>query len=172
MTRPLPVKIRSRSRPGQLPQLAGPNLPAGGDFRCLHCQGYVSSDPLLSRVRNRNHCPYCLWSRHLDLYAAGDRLSVCRAPMKPLGLALKRSRNRYARQQDGELMLIHHCRECGKLSLNRIAADDDAGRLLAVFADSLALPEGWLEGSEIQALGARERPLVYARLRGGGWGES
>ena len=44
-----------------------------GDFVCAHCHALVSSAHWLSGGNNRNHCPYCLWSYHLDLYAAGDR---------------------------------------------------------------------------------------------------
>jgi hypothetical protein len=110
-----------------------------GDFRCTHCGHIVSSAHLLSGVNNRNHCPYCLWSRHLDLYSAGDRLSACKAPMQPLALTAKRSRNKYGRGR-GELMLVHLCTDCGDISLNRIAADDDASTLLEVFQASLALP--------------------------------
>lgn len=110
-----------------------------GDFRCAHCGHIVSSAHLLSGVNNRNHCPYCLWSRHLDLYSAGDRLSACKAPMQPLALTAKRSRNKYGRGR-GELMLVHLCTDCGDVSLNRIAADDDADTLLEVFEASLALP--------------------------------
>jgi hypothetical protein len=86
----------------------------------------VSSAHLLSGVNNRNHCSYCLWSCHLDLFAAGDRLSACKAPMKPIGLTMKKSRNKYQRERRGELMLIHECVECRTLSINRIAADDDS----------------------------------------------
>ena len=56
------------------------------DFRCQHCGAYVSASRVLSGVSNRNHCPYCLWSRHLDLFEAGDRLAACKAPMRPVGL--------------------------------------------------------------------------------------
>ena len=108
-----------------------------GDFRCAHCRAIVSSAPLLSGVNNRNHCPYCLWSCHLDLYAAGDRLCACKAPMKPVGLNMKKSRNKYQREARGELMLIHECVECKVLSINRIAADDDLATILAVFEESL-----------------------------------
>jgi hypothetical protein len=99
----------------------------------------VSNAHLLSGVNNRNHCPYCLWSSHLDLFAAGDRLSACKAPMKPIGLTLKKSRNKYQREPHGELMLIHECVECKTLSINRIAADDDSATILAIFQESLAL---------------------------------
>jgi hypothetical protein len=108
-----------------------------GDFRCAHCHAIVSSTHLVSGVNNRNHCPYCLWSCHLDLYAAGDRLSACKAPMKPVGLTMKMGRNKYQRAARGELMLIHQCTECGTLSINRVAADDDSETILAVFQDSL-----------------------------------
>ena len=114
-----------------------------GDFRCAHCQGIVSSTHILSGVNNRNHCPYCLWSCHLDLFAAGDRLSACKAPMKPIGLTMKKGRNKYQHMADhmprGELMLIHECVECNVLSINRIAADDDSAALMTVFQDSLLL---------------------------------
>ena len=114
-------------------------LYTGGDFKCVHCQHVVSSAHLLSGVNNRNHCPYCLWSRHLDLYTAGDRLSACKAPMQPLALTTKQRKNKYG-QGRGELMLVHQCSDCGVVSLNRIAADDDAHTLLGIFNASLALP--------------------------------
>lgn len=110
-----------------------------GDFKCAHCGHIVSSAHWLSGVNNRNHCPYCLWSRHLDLYAAGDRLSACKAPMRPVALTCKRSRNKYASGR-GELMLIHHCMDCDDVSINRIAADDDANTILDVFKTSYTLP--------------------------------
>jgi hypothetical protein len=108
-----------------------------GDFKCAHCHVIVSSAHVLSGVNNRNHCPYCLWSCHLDLYAAGDRLSACKAPMKPVGLTMKAGRNKYQRNARGELMLIHQCTECKGLSINRIAADDDSETVLTVFQESL-----------------------------------
>jgi len=107
------------------------------DFKCAHCHGIVSSAHLLSGVNNRNHCPYCLWSCHLDLYAAGDRLSACKAPMRPVGLTMKRGRNKYRGDAHGELMLIHQCTECKTLGINRIAADDDSETIIAVFQESL-----------------------------------
>jgi hypothetical protein len=110
-----------------------------GDFKCAHCHVIVSSAHLLSGVNNRNHCPYCLWSCHLDLYAAGDRLSACKAPMRPIGLTTKTGRNKYQRDAHGELMLVHQCSGCQTLSINRIAADDDSETIRAVFQESLML---------------------------------
>ncbi len=114
-------------------------LASFGDFRCAHCHVMISSAHLLSGVNNRNHCPYCLWSCHLDLFAAGDRLSACKAPMKPIGLTVKPGRNKYRREGRGELMLIHECSACRTLSINRIAADDDPETVMAVFQESFTL---------------------------------
>ena len=108
-----------------------------GDFKCRHCHAHVSSAHFLSGVNNRNHCPYCLWSCHLDLYAAGDRLSACKGQMKPIGLTFKLGRNKYRRESGGELMLIHQCTDCGTLSINRIAADDDPSTIMAIFQESI-----------------------------------
>ena len=103
------------------------------EFRCLQCEALVSVDPLLSGVNNRNHCPYCLWSRHLDLQSPGDRLSACKAGMQPVGLSRKPGHNKYAPGGGGELLLVHLCVACGRVSLNRLAADDDLETLQAVF---------------------------------------
>ena len=112
-------------------------LSSFGDFKCMHCGAGVSSAHLLSGVNHRNHCPYCLWSCHLDLFASGDRLSACKGAMKPVGLTVKKSKNKYRAEAQGELMLIHQCVACAALSMNRIAADDDAELVLTVFQESL-----------------------------------
>lgn len=130
--------------------------PTFGDFRCAHCGGWVSSLSLLSGVQNRNHCPYCLWSCHLDLFAAGDRLSACKAPMRPIGLTLKRNRNKYQTGPGGEMMLIHECEDCRALSINRIAADDDLETIQSVFQASLR------GGPSLQALMASQGILLLA----------
>ena len=110
-----------------------------GDFECGHCRLHVSAEPRRSGVHNRNHCPYCLWSKHVDLRAAGDRLCACKGPMRPVGLALKRRHKKYAPAgAAGELMLVHQCAVCGAVSLNRVAADDSSQRLWEVFETSLA----------------------------------
>jgi len=123
-----------------------------GDFRCGHCHNLVSAAHMLSGVNNRNHCPYCLWSCHLDLFTAGDRLSACKGQMKPIGLTMKKSRNKYRLESRGELMLIHECSECGTLSINRIAADDDPDSVMEIFYASLALADQTRGACEMQGI--------------------
>ncbi len=140
-----------------------------GDFRCAHCHAIVSCAHVLSGVNNRNHCPYCLWSCHLDLYVAGDRLSACKVPMKPIGLTMKRGRNKYQREARGELMLIHECVECRTLSINRIAADDDSETVFSVFHESFTWSQelkALFMQHGIVPLNAADREIVYSQLYG------
>ena len=139
-------------------------------FLCKHCNMYVSSAAFLSGVQNRNHCPYCLWSRHMDLYAAGDRLSACKSPMKPIGLTTKATNKKYGTGR-GELMLIHLCTDCESLSINRIAADDDTQTIFAIFTSAMSLDvlvQRRLQVEDIRLLGEAEREMVRAQLFGQG----
>ena len=154
---------KSRSRYGK----PGMNSIEAG-FKCTHCHGFVTTQPGLSGVGNRNHCPLCLWSRHLDLYKPGDRLSACKAPMQPIGLTIKATRKKYGPGR-GELMLIHLCRECEKLSINRIAADDDPQTAFSIFEGSFRLDAGAharLQACGVRALEAADRDTVHIQLFG------
>lgn len=97
----------------------------------------LNSDPLLSGVNNRNHCPYCLATKHVDLFRAGDRLNACKGRMQAVGLAWKPSQNKYG-SQFGELMIIHLCKECGSVSFNRVAADNSE-KLINLFAQTVTM---------------------------------
>ncbi len=113
-------------------------------FNCVVCHSPVSSDPILSGVNNRNHCPYCLSSRHVDLLKAGDRMNACKAPMHAIGLAWKKSKNKYGSKR-GELMIVHQCNECNGISINRIASDDDLDKLIDLFNKTITMDFTTLE---------------------------
>jgi hypothetical protein len=139
------------------------------DFTCKHCGRFVSARSIVSGVVNRNHCPYCLHSRHVDLFEAGDRLCACKAEMAPVGLTLKRSRDKYARGYSGEMMIVHRCIDCGALSINRIAADDDAIRIMGMLDQSSSQQDKLAElcaFQEIDLLNNMEISLVKAQLYG------
>jgi hypothetical protein len=143
--------------------------PKDGNFRCLHCRSYVVQTPALSGVKNRNHCPYCLWSKHIDLHQSGDRLAACKRQMRPVGLAMKKSRKKYGDTARGELMLIHQCEECGKLSINRIAADDIAERIYEILDGASGLSvdtHHQLKQNGIQPLELEDAAVVKNRLFG------
>ena len=137
-------------------------------FHCQHCGALVNTDPLISGVNNRNHCPYCLHSRHLDLYESGDRLCACKGTMRPIGVTTKQSRNKYAKQA-GEIMLVHECMECGSYSINRIAADDISEGIFECYRLSFLLDAAIVEKLNAQGitlLGGKDRHLVEMRLFG------
>jgi hypothetical protein len=84
------------------------------EFRCRRCGLFVG--PTLGGGKHRNHCPYCLHSRHVDGSVPGDRSSDCGGLMAPIG-AFTRPK--------GEHAIVHRCLTCGFERYNRIAADDD-----------------------------------------------
>ena len=59
----------------------------------------------------RNHCPRCLYSRHVDV-RPGDRASACGGLMVPIGI-------RHAGKKGWQL--VHRCENCGATSANRVA---------------------------------------------------
>lgn len=138
-------------------------------FRCLNCSLEVTAEHELSGVNNRNHCPNCLWSKHVDLIKAGDRKCTCCAGMRPIGLTVKKVAKKYGNSSRGELMIIHQCSRCGRISINRIAADDSAGALLQLYQNSQRMDEALLrrlEEMDIQALTAGDLTTVYSQLFG------
>jgi len=82
---------------------------------------------------------------------------------------MKKGRNKYRLGSRGELMLIHECTECGSLSINRIAADDDSESILEVFNSSLQNSYQLCARSEaagILILNAEDDELVRRQLFG------
>lgn len=88
-------------------------------FKCRDCRAFVG--PTISGGRHRNHCPLCLYSRHVDAKRPGDRASTCGALMAPIGTF---------HRPKGEQVVLHRCLGCGQERHNRIAADDNPVRLL------------------------------------------
>ena len=89
-------------------------------FKCRHCRRFIG--PLLYGGHHRNHCPFCLYSRHVD-NTIGDRLSECGSRMQPIGCF---------QRPNGEYVLVHRCLGCELERFNRIAADDDFELVLSL----------------------------------------
>ncbi len=140
-----------------------------GGFRCCNCGQWVPFSEFIG-TKHRNHCPFCLWSKHADLKKPGDRKAECQAGMKPVGLIFKHEGvDKYGRLRRGELMLIHECVNCGKIAINRIAGDDTTKVILRVFKESQGLPlekRSRLEHSGIEVLSNERREEVLAQLFG------
>ncbi|RMI42348.1 RNHCP domain-containing protein [Streptomyces triticirhizae] len=94
-------------------------------FTCEHCG--VSVVPL-TNGSYRNHCPACLWSKHVDL-TPGDRAATCHGLMRPQRVEHRRRKG---------LAIMHRCVACGLVRANRIADDlrqgDDVAAVAALMA--------------------------------------
>jgi hypothetical protein len=103
-------------------------------FRCRHCGLDVSIHAVGTAYRN--HCPNCLWSRHLDDDSPGDRAADCGSLMEPIAISVR---------GDGEWVLVHRCTGCDVLHLNRSAGDDNPLLLLRLAVKPLVQPPFPLE---------------------------
>jgi hypothetical protein len=133
-----------------------------GGFKCSHCKQWVSINGYMGTA-NRNHCPLCLWSKHVD-EQKGDREATCLGGMRPIGLTFKHE----GRERQGELMLVHECAGCQKLSINRIARDDTNDGILAIYNASYADHQlsGTLEQQGVYLLGVDDEREVSVQLFG------
>ncbi len=85
------------------------------EFICENCGKKVKK----AKGTVRNHCPYCLYSKHVDI-APGDRAETCRGLQKPICYFTKH----------GKIILRHKCLKCGKESVNKVAKDDNVDKIL------------------------------------------
>jgi ribosome biogenesis GTPase len=129
----------SRARYGSYLRLAQEFLPEdddeedpagyeGGAFTCRNCGAAIPSAG--AGTQHRNHCSICLHSVHVD-HVPGDRAGCCGGVMEPVAVWVRKG---------GEWAVIHRCRDCGHLSSNRIAADDNGALLLSLAVRPLSQP--------------------------------
>ncbi len=83
------------------------------EFQCDNCWFIISKHPEWSA---RNHCPSCLYSKHMDKDFPWDRASTCFWLMEPIWIDNKKNK---------WWMIKHKCTKCGKEILNKIAPDDN-----------------------------------------------
>lgn len=97
-------------------------------FFCANCGKEIHPDGAGSN--HRNHCPYCLYSLHVD-EEPGDRKASCHGKMEPIAVVSR---------EDGDWSILHRCKRCGKLNLNRALADDNPILLMQLAVKPLASP--------------------------------
>lgn len=86
------------------------------DFVCAHCGAAVTGSGYT------NHCPKCLWSRHVDI-DPGDRAALCGGMMKPVALEGATGAGYF---------LVHRCEKCGFVRRNAVSEDDDRDAVIAL----------------------------------------
>jgi hypothetical protein len=78
------------------------------DFKCEKCGYEVSGSGYT------NHCPNCLWSKHVDVFP-GDREESCEGLMRPARVEKK----------DGEYVIVHKCEVCREERRNKMSPKDN-----------------------------------------------
>ncbi|UCB43299.1 MAG: RNHCP domain-containing protein [Dehalococcoidales bacterium] len=94
------------------------------EFICENCGREVLP---LSNGSYRNHCPFCLFSKHVDV-VPGDRLNECSGLMRPMGLRYKSGKG---------FQITHRCLRCGEERVNRLTENsiqpDDIEEIIKLF---------------------------------------
>ena len=85
------------------------------DFVCEHCDIHVQG------TGYTNHCPKCLWSKHVDA-SPGDRAAACGGAMRPLRVEGTTPNYR----------IVHECERCHIRRINAADARDSIEALLAI----------------------------------------
>lgn len=80
-------------------------------FTCEYCHKEILP---LKEGGCRNHCPFCLSSKHVDIMP-GDRANSCHGQLKAIG---------YEPNPKKGLVLIFKCGKCSAITRNKSAADD------------------------------------------------
>jgi len=87
------------------------------NFICMNCKTFVEGDGYT------NHCPECLWSKHVDINP-GDRLSDCCGMMKPIKIVNK-----------GDVFsVIQKCEKCGHERKNKLVKGDSFKTVCEIFS--------------------------------------
>ena len=122
-------------------------------FVCENCKEKVFYKAL--GTHHRNHCPNCLWSKHVD-DKPGDRIRSCNGPMKPIAISFKdEGVDKYGRIIQGEIVIIHRCQECAKETKNRLAGDDDPQKVIEL-CDKSNLTQEEKKEVETQLFGKKD----------------
>ena len=86
------------------------------EFICENCGKKV---PKLG-YSCRNHCPYCLHSKHVDINP-GDRAEICRGDLEPIEIEINNKKG---------YVIIFKCKKCGAIRKNKAAEDDNMEEII------------------------------------------
>lgn len=87
------------------------------DFVCENCGKKVKGNGFT------NHCPHCLWSKHVDVNP-GDRASSCQGLMTPFRIEKG--------DKDGEFIIVHKCVKCGYEKRNKTSENDNFEEIIKI----------------------------------------
>ena len=85
------------------------------NFICENCNKEVKK----LNYTARDHCPYCLYSKHLDINP-GDRENKCHGLLEPI--EIEKFKDTYK--------IIYKCKKCHQIHKNIMAKDDDMNEII------------------------------------------
>jgi len=85
------------------------------DFKCDNCGAEVDGNGYT------NHCPNCLWSKHVDINP-GDRASGCCGMMEPVEVITR----------GDKYTLVHRCRKCLEVKNNKSSPQDSTKAIIGI----------------------------------------
>lgn len=91
------------------------------EFICENCLSKVK--PL--EYTARNHCPNCLFSKHVD-NNPGDRDSNCLGLLKPISVE---------KSKKSDFKIIFECQKCKSIRKNIMAKDDNIDLIIKISAN-------------------------------------
>ncbi len=86
------------------------------DFECENCGHKTKGDGYT------DHCPKCLWGKHVDEKIPGDRLSKCRGLMEPTKTEFQIS--------NFQFLIKYKCMKCRHEFLVRSGDNDNKEKLM------------------------------------------
>ena len=75
----------------------------------------------------RDHCPYCLSSKHVDINP-GDRRAECCGVLVPVGIE---------NAKKGNYKIVYKSSKCGEIKRNIMAHDDNMDLVIKIMANPL-----------------------------------
>lgn len=85
------------------------------NFTCEHCGREIKG------TGYTNHCPFCLWSKHVDINP-GDRAASCGGMMEPIAVE----------EKGGEYAIVYKCQKCGHKKKNKATRDDNFDEIIRI----------------------------------------
>lgn len=92
------------------------------EFICEYCNKKVEK----LNYTARDHCPYCLYSKHLDINP-GDRSNTCHGLLEPI--EIEKFKNTYK--------IIYKCTKCGEKHKNIMANDDNFSKIIELSSKNI-----------------------------------
>ena len=93
------------------------------NFTCEHCGELVVGDGYT------DHCPKCLWAKHMDRLIPGDRESDCKGMMEPIRVSYEK----------GIFKIFYRCLSCGHEFGVRESKNDNRDELLNLLESSVRI---------------------------------